>query len=210
MAVDHPSAAPGTVRAGGRTSRVRDAVFEATLAVFAEHGYAGLSVERVAEHSGVHKTTIYRRWRDRNTLLAAAVETLVTQLFPIPSGDTVADDLRTFGRSLVDLLTDDSPLIAGAVRALFSDVSLDSPVAALKQELYAARYRQAEGMVAAGIERGELPAGTDARELVGLIAAPIYYRKLVTGEPLDHTVADRAADTALIAVHAGACRQPDQ
>jgi hypothetical protein len=39
------------------------------------------------------------------------------------------------------------------------------------------------------------------------VAASIYYRKLVTEEPLDYAVADRAAATALIAVRAGACRR---
>src|SRR5207248_10505689 len=62
------SAAPGTLRPGGRTARTRAAVFEATLAELALRGYADLSLDGVAARSGVHKTTIYRRWRSRDQL----------------------------------------------------------------------------------------------------------------------------------------------
>ena len=55
--------------------------------------------------------------------------------------------------------------------------------------------------------RRTLPADIDAREFVGLVAAPIYYRHLVTEEQLDYAVSDRAAVTALVAVRAGACRR---
>ncbi|MEE6179492.1 TetR-like C-terminal domain-containing protein [Mycobacterium sp. 050134] len=57
-------------------------------------------------------------------------------------------------------------------------------------------------MLFGALARGELPADVDVREFVGLVAAPIYYRKLVTGEPLDRAVA-----TALAAVRAGLCRR---
>ena len=46
-------------------------------------------------------------------------------------------------------------------------------------------------------------ADTDPRELIGLVAAPIYYRLLVTDEPINPAVADRAAVAALAAARAG-------
>lgn len=199
--------APGTVRTGGRTGKVREAVFEATLLELAEHGYAALSVERIAERSAVHKTTIYRRWQTKEAVLAAAIAELVDDLFPIQHAGPIEADLRTFARALVDLLTSDSPMVAGAVNALFSDAAHDPQIAELKRNLYARRYQEADSIVTAAVERGELPPDTDVRELIGLITAPIYYRLLVTNEPLTHDVADRAAETALIAVRAGACRR---
>lgn len=200
------SRAPGTVRTGGRTGKVRAAVFSATLLELAENGYAALSVERIAERAGVHKTTVYRRWRTKDALLAVAIAEFVEDLFPIPSYESIAEDLRSMGRSLVDLLTSDVPTVQGAVRALFFDAANVAQIAELKRHLYAQRYQRAESFVSAAIDRGELPGDTDARELVGLVMAPIYYRKLVTNEPIDHRVADRAAATALAAIRAGACR----
>jgi len=199
--------APGTIRPGGRTSRVRAAVLDATLGVLAEHGYAGLSIERIAEQSGVNRSTIYRRWQNKQAVLATAVEEMLADVFPIPATGSIDKDLRLFGRAVVDLLTNDSPRVAGAVHALFSDAARETPIAELKRNLFARRYQMAANMVDSAIKRGELTAGVEVRELVGMVAAPIYYRKLVTEEPLDYAVADRAAATALIAVRAGACRR---
>jgi AcrR family transcriptional regulator len=206
MVEEVAASAPGTVRPGGRTSRVRSAVLDATLWLLADLGYAELSIERIAERSGVNKTTIYRRWQTKEAVLAAAIDDVAAEVFPIPATGSIDEDLRTFGRGLVDFLTNDSPRVAGVVRALFSDAAREPLVAELKRNLFASRYQDAASMVDAAIERGELAADVDVREFVGLVMAPIYYRRLVTEEPLDYAVANQAAATALIAVRAGACR----
>jgi hypothetical protein len=58
---------------------------------------------------------------------------------------------------------------------------------------------------------GELPAGTDPAEVLKALAAPIYFRLLLSGEALDDDVADRAAGIALAAARAGVLetRSPD-
>jgi AcrR family transcriptional regulator len=59
-----------------RSGRPRDpsrdeAIFAATLAVFAEDGYAGVSIEGVAARAGVGKATIYRSFPTKDHLIAA-------------------------------------------------------------------------------------------------------------------------------------------
>ena len=49
-------------RLGGRSARVREAVLGAAFAELDERGYGGFSIDAMARRSGVHKTTIYRRW----------------------------------------------------------------------------------------------------------------------------------------------------
>jgi AcrR family transcriptional regulator len=61
---------PGTVRPGGRTARTRAAVLQAVIDELTENGYADTTVERVAARAGIAKTTIYRRWRSLDRLLA--------------------------------------------------------------------------------------------------------------------------------------------
>lgn len=46
------------------------------------------------------------------------------------------------------------------------------------------------------VPRGELPTDTDAREVIRAVSAPLYYRMLASGDPLDETAADRAAAAA--------------
>lgn len=83
---------------------------------------------------------------------------------------------------------------------LFSDAVRTPEIAALKRNLFAERHELATPMVRRAIERGELPPGTSSREVIELVAGVLYYRLLVTGEHLDHEIADRAAELALAAV----------
>ncbi|GAB17335.1 putative TetR family transcriptional regulator [Gordonia effusa NBRC 100432] len=205
MDTDHEAPA-GTVRTGGRTHRVRTAVLGAALAELAEHGYAALTVEQIARRSGIHKTTIYRRWQTKEAVLAAAVRDLADRILPVQPTGQIDADLRRISRGLIDVLDSDSPPVAGAVRTLFSEAIGHPAIAQLRHEFFARRHEDAQLMVAAAIDHGQLPSDTDARELVGLVMAPIYYRFLVTGEQLNYEVADRAVEVALAAVRASSQR----
>ena len=65
----------GLIRPGGRGERIKNAVVSAILGL-AEAGDVDLNVEKISRISGVHKSTIYRRWPSRVDLLAAVLEVL--------------------------------------------------------------------------------------------------------------------------------------
>ncbi|MFI0777237.1 TetR/AcrR family transcriptional regulator [Streptomyces sp. NPDC021212] len=85
---------PGTVRPGGRTARTRAAVRDAVLTGLAEHGYPGRTVEYVAERSGVHKTTVYRRWGSVEGLVADALRLAGEDSWTAPDTGILDGDLR--------------------------------------------------------------------------------------------------------------------
>lgn len=62
---------------------------------------------------------------------------MAAELFPIPATGSIDEDLRLFGRLLVDWLTNDSPTVAGMVRALFSDAAHEPQIAELKRNFFA-------------------------------------------------------------------------
>lgn len=66
-----------------RSEAVSLSILEAALDLIAEHGtIADVSVEAIAERSGVSKATIYRRWASKEELIVTAVERLKA---PIPA-----------------------------------------------------------------------------------------------------------------------------
>jgi AcrR family transcriptional regulator len=192
---------PGTLRPRGRTERVRQAVITATRAVLTEVGYDGLSIERVADKAGVAKSTVYRRWRDTTGLLMELLNEFAAVEIPLADTGTVDDDLRRLATQISRFFTDH---VAGSlVLALIAESVHNTSAADGLREFWSRRNTQAAEIVHRAIARGELPAATDPVEVIRTLGAPMYYRLLVTHEPFDDTIAERAAATALAAARAG-------
>lgn len=188
-------------RPGGRSARVREAVRQATLAELAEHGYAGLTVENVAERSGVHKTTVYRRWGGIEGLISDALELAGEEPWPIPDTGSIEGDLRGVVQLVRSGFADPE---LGPVSSAFVAAAVQDPAAAKAlHDFFAARHEQSAQVVRRAIERGELPDVVDPSEVIRVAVAPVYYRLFVAHEPVSEHDADRAADAALAAARAG-------
>jgi AcrR family transcriptional regulator len=183
---------------------VRAAVRDATLAELAEKGYDGLTVDGVAARSGVHKTTVYRRWGSAAGLAADALDLAAGESWPIPDTGTIEGDLRELARLVTTGFADSE---TGPVAKAFVSAAVQNPATAQAlHAFFAGRHEQSAVIVGRAIERRELPAGTDAAEVIRFAVAPIYYRLFITGERIDQAVADRAAAAALAAARAGVFR----
>src|SRR5437879_4279834 len=81
-----------------RSERAEKAIIEATLDLLVEEaGVAGMTIEAVASRAGVGKTTIYRRWANKEALIIDALATLKGPVPPL-AGVSVRDDLITLAR----------------------------------------------------------------------------------------------------------------
>jgi AcrR family transcriptional regulator len=188
-------------RPGGRSARVRDTVRTATLAELALHGYQGLTIDNVAQRSGVHKTTVYRRWGTPEGLIADALELAESEPWPIPDSGSIEGDLR----GITDLVrTGFADPEAGPIASAFiAAATQNSAAAQALRRFYAARHTQSAEVVRRAVARGELPATVAAEDLIRFAVAPVYYRLFIAHEPVTEQDAHRAADAALAAARAG-------
>ncbi|WJV45732.1 TetR/AcrR family transcriptional regulator [Streptomyces flavofungini] len=194
--------APGTRRPGGRTARTRAAVRDAVLSGLSDQGYPGLTIEYVAEHSGVHKTTLYRRWGGLEGLVADALDLAGEDTWTPPDTGSLEGDLRALAHEVVDAFTDESK---AAAPTAFIAASFQSPRAAdALRAFYAERFSRCEAVVARAVDRGEADRDTDAAALVRAVSAPLMLRLFVTREPIDGALADQCAAAVLAATRAGA------
>jgi len=117
---------------------LREAICVAALAELGEHGYAGLTMGRVAARAHTSKATLYRHWPGKVELVVAAFESAMPQVtVPADRGDLraelfevlrqVADGMASpsggAARELVAELVR-SPALARAVRPLLPDASM--------------------------------------------------------------------------------------
>ncbi|MEV2278118.1 TetR/AcrR family transcriptional regulator [Nocardiopsis sp. NPDC049922] len=192
---------PGGSRPGGRTARNTAAVLQATLDELGEHGYHGLTVERVATRSGVHKATVYRRWGGVDGLVSAALEWSTAHAWePTRTGDLYTDLLRlaeTVARGFAD--APESDLSTASIAAAISSAT----VAEALRAFMADRHARAAVVVEEAAARGEVPEDTDAHEVVRVAVAPVYYRLFVSREPVTAADLRRAARTAADAAARG-------
>ncbi|MEU8828247.1 TetR/AcrR family transcriptional regulator [Streptomyces sp. NPDC048636] len=202
MSEEDASATPGTVRPGGRTARTRAAVRDAVLTGLAEHGYPGLTVEYVAERSGVHKTTLYRRWGSVEGLLTDALDLAGEDTWTPPDTGSLDGDLRALAHEVIDTFGDVSA--AAAPTAFIAAAFQSERTAEALRGFYAERFARCESVVQRAVERGQAPPGTDAAAVVRAVSAPLFFRAVVTREPLGTPLADQSAASVAAAVRAGA------
>ena len=187
-------------RPGGRTARIRAAALEATVSALIEHGYDGLTMERIADRAGVNKTTLYRRWGSRTGLVVDAVESYAAAQADVPDTGDIDEDLRRWARSIYTMLTG---TVSGAlVRAIFS-AGDTAELRHLRRRFWLSRVVLVRPLVERAIIRGQLPPGTDTDEVIRHVGAPLYYRLLVLAEPLRVESADLAAAVTATAAKAG-------
>ncbi|MFC0598942.1 TetR/AcrR family transcriptional regulator [Streptomyces palmae] len=208
MTAESAPPAPGTVRPGGRTARTRSAVRDAVLTGLGEHGYPGLTVEYVAEHSGVHKTTLYRRWGGVEGLVADALDLAGEDSWAPPDTGSLAGDLRALAHEVVE--TFGAPARAAAPTAFVAAAFQSERAAGALRAFYAERFARCAPILRRAVERGELPPGSDAGAVARAVSAPLFFRALVTREPLEAAHADQAAAAALAALRAGVYRSADE
>ncbi|MFD9219804.1 TetR/AcrR family transcriptional regulator [Streptomyces sp. NPDC060064] len=202
------AADPGTVRPGGRTARVRASVLRAAGDALVEHGFHSLDLADVARRAEVGKTTVYRRWGTTTGLIAdlladmADIADMAEQSVPRTGSGSLTEDLRSNARLVAATLTD--PRQGLLFKAVIAAATCDERTARALHRFYANRIKEWAPCVEGAVARGELPAGTDAREVIRAVSAPLYYRVLAGGDPLDEAAADRAATAAESAARAGA------
>lgn len=161
----HPAA-----HAPAAAPRTRTAVRDAVLTGLSEHGYPALTVEYVAEHSGVHKTTLYRRWGSVEGLLADALDLANEDAWTPPDTGSLSGDLRALAHEVVDAFGDPA---TGAAPTAFVGAAFQSPRAAeALRAFYVERFRRCEVVVTRAVTRGEAPPGTDAGAAVRAVSAP--------------------------------------
>jgi AcrR family transcriptional regulator len=173
----------------------------AALEELAAVGYGSFSVEGVAERAGVHKTTVYRRWHNRENLLHEALLERWREQVPIPDTGSLGSDLLAYGKAIVAGLQ--APEIEAVARAVASIGDPDSPIAKASRSFWAARIDLAGQIVDRAIARKEIPPGVDRRVVVEAIIAPIYFRLLLSRDKPDRRSLERLAEFATAAASAG-------
>jgi AcrR family transcriptional regulator len=162
------------------SAAAHEKVIEAAIQLIGERGIEGTSMDAIAQVSGVSKATVYKHWKDKETLCIDVIVSL-RELPP----EFRSDDTR---RDLIDLVTHLSkadrpdrlmkiwPRIIGyaAANPKFAE--------ALKEHSFVPRRAQIARILKEAADRGDLPAGIDVNFALDLLVGPIIHRRFSGGQ----------------------------
>ncbi|WP_328536634.1 TetR/AcrR family transcriptional regulator [Streptomyces sp. NBC_00344] len=183
-----------------RSAEADTAILEATRAALVELGWSRLTMGDVATRAGVAKTTLYRRWANKNELVVDAVAVLFDEL-ELPDRGSLTADIEGVVLQFAALLA--QPETKTALMAVVAESTTDE---GLRGRIRSAIVERQKRLVTIGRERaqarGELPYENDPEAsdrqtdlIFDVVAGAVVHRALISGEPVD---GDWARDFTLL------------
>ncbi len=187
-------------RLGRKRDPSRDAdILDAALEVLAEEGYAGMTMDMVAERARAGKATVYRRWPSKPALVLDAVARLkksAVDLEHLPDTGTLRGDLLALFKP--------QPLEEGqrtlAVMAgLASMVSSDASFAEAVTDTMVTPWAEAHlALMKRAVKRKEVPAAADLHTLSRVTASMAGFRTLIERKPFTREFLVSMVDTVVL------------
>ena len=178
-----------------RSEHARLAILRSTLKLLGENGFSDLTIEAVAAHASVGKTTVYRWWPNKAALIADAFASSTSRKLHFPDTGSVFTDMSQQMRQVVKIFRSRRGRIVSAM--LGGGQSDRDLIAAFRQRFLWPRRREAYATLRQGIQRGELRKDVDLDLLLDSLYGPIYMRFLIRHDKLTPDFVDRLCKLVL-------------
>jgi AcrR family transcriptional regulator len=180
-------------RPGGRSSRVKEAVFAAVEEFLTENPGDLPSMAAIAERAEVNPTSLYRRWGDARRLAGAvAVDRLMREM-PVPDTGTLRGDLIGWATTAAKSLSKGGTV--SMLRIMTAAPETAGKATDIRDLPIGQRVAELEAMLMRGKKRGE--KAPEMMDVLELVLAPIYLRALFLGPVKTTKGIDRLVDRAL-------------
>lgn len=167
-----------------RSTDADRAILNAAVELLSEAGFAGVSIEAVADRAGVGRPTVYRRHADREALVEAAVRDCFENSLQIPPStpDPYADVVKLL-ENTVHMLK--RTAIGPVFRAAIPHLPQHPRLGRLANDLGRERRVRLRAAMARAIAAGALPAPAHLDTSIDGILGAIYFRYFITQRRLD-------------------------
>ena len=136
---------------------VDGALLEAAMTELAAAGYAGLTTAKVARRAGASTASLYRRWRSKDELVAAAAATLAADaLRPVDTG-SLEGDLRALLAHKAEVATE--PIVAALLSLVGAAAHDEALAGVLRREVFEVTGARVAQVFDNARARGESPHG---------------------------------------------------
>lgn len=162
-------------------------------------GFGRLTIEAVAQASGVGKPTIYRHWANAQEL---AMEALIRQAPEGPPQDDGIAPRAALSAQLHRLVTAFATTRGRQITLALASADPDSEFTrAFRNRVILTSREAGRALIEAAIAEETLSPPADMETLLDMIYGPLFFRLLAGHQPLDPAFASALAETALAALH---------
>ena len=185
---------------GRKRDHTRDPeILDAALAILAETGYDGMTIDMVAARAKAGKATLYRRWASKGELVIDAVAYMKKADLDeshLPDTGTLRGDLLAMIKPhSIDDGEKKLQIMAGLMSMLSRAPELADAANAAIVEPRAAANRM---LMQRAIDRGEISAECDIDTLSLITPSMAAYRALILRKPIDRAFLVSLIDGVLI------------
>jgi AcrR family transcriptional regulator len=187
---------PPATRSPGRpvNAAIDEQLLRATQDLLVEEGFERLTMDAVARRCGASKTTIYRRWPSKTTLVVAAAAALFVAP-ELPDTGDLREDLLACGRAYVHREGRTAQVLAAVLTASQHDPDLRD---ASRDALGAPHGGLFERVLSRAVDRGWATGTADVETLAEVFPAIAYQRVAARGLLLVEEDVVRVVDGVLL------------
>lgn len=177
-----------------RNVEAQKSILSASYELLLEHGFQAVTVDKIADRAQVSKATIYKWWPNKAAVVMDGFLHAATARLPVPDTGKTFDDILIHATNLAMFLISREGTV---ITELLGEGQFDAGLAeAYRARFFRPRRLEARGLLEKGIQRGELKNDLDVGVCIDLIYGPIFYRLLVTGDPLDESYVKQLVTSA--------------
>lgn len=178
-----------------RNVETEKSILSASYDLLLENGFGAVTVEKIADRAKVSKATIYKWWPNKAAVVMDGFLSSAADRLPVPDTGSVFDDILMHATNLSQFLISREGKI---ITEIIGEGQMDSGLAeAYRTRYFQPRRLEARLLMERGVQRGELKDNLDIEVVTDLIYGPIFYRLLVTGQPIDDAYVQQLVRYAL-------------
>ena len=174
-----------------RTKRVREVIVDTAAGLLVREGAGAVTAVRIAEDTGVARTTIYRHWPDPTALLLDAIDRVVRPHVPTQITDNFEADLMDALNNL-QMRMRKKPFRL-VFTALLDHANRDKNLVAAQRRFVNGVLQPIQDVIAAALQRGDLLATVQVETASAQLAGPLFLqhvmlRSTISDELISETI----------------------
>ena len=160
-----------------RTTRVRQIIVDSAAALLIREGAGAITALRIAEETGVARTTIYRHWPKSTALLLDAIDRVVRPHVPTMITGNLEADLMTALTNL-QMRMSKKPF-RRIFTALLDHANRDRDLVAAQRRFVKGILQPIQDTITAALKRGDLPSTVHVETASAQLAGPLFLQHVM-------------------------------